>query len=73
VNIIDDKNENGDWGKNENDFVKPSPLKIVNERQKIIDKLKNNEGFPELIWKHCTFTKDEYIARKEEKARIFKV
>jgi hypothetical protein len=73
VNSIDDKNENGDWGKDENDLVKPPLVKIVDERHKIIDKLKNREGVPELIWKHCTFTKAEYIARQEEEVRMFKV
>jgi hypothetical protein len=46
---------------------------IVDERQKIIDRLNIREGFPELIWKHCTFTREEFLLRQENEVKIFKI
>jgi hypothetical protein len=59
-----DKNENKDWSKEENELMKHLPDEIVAERQKIIDKLRIKEEFPEIFWKYCIFTKEEYLEKQ---------
>jgi hypothetical protein len=53
--------------------MRPPPDMIINERQKIIDKLNIKEGFPELVWKHCTFTREDFLIRQENDAKLFKI
>jgi hypothetical protein len=53
--------------------MKPPPVMIVDERQKAINKLNIRERFPELVWRHCTFIREEFLLRQENEAKLFKV
>jgi hypothetical protein len=41
-------------------------------RQKVIDKVKITERFPEIVWKDCKFTKEEYMTKQKKEINAFK-
>jgi hypothetical protein len=45
VIILEDKNENKDWDKEDTNLLKPSPDDAIDKRQKAINNLKIKEGF----------------------------
>jgi hypothetical protein len=73
VVMINDKNENRDWEKDESDLLKQPLRSIIEEKQIAIDILEIKEGFPALVWKHCTFTKEEFKIRQENEAKLHKL
>jgi hypothetical protein len=52
--------------------MKPLPVEVVKERQKVIDKLCIREGFPELYWRFCIFTKEEYLDKQKKERETIK-
>jgi hypothetical protein len=63
---IDYKN----WGIDEN--YKELPQQIIDIRQTILDSFEIVNGFPKKVWELCTFTKEQFIERREKEAIYWK-
>jgi hypothetical protein len=54
--------------------MKPLANEVKNERQKTIAKLQIKKGFPEMFWKYCTFTEENYVRmQKDEEEAVKKI
>jgi dTDP-4-dehydrorhamnose 3,5-epimerase-like enzyme len=64
---VDKRDDIGKWDAGLNMKFEKTPVSIHNERQAILDELNIENGFPELVRKHCRYSKEEYFERVNTK------
>jgi hypothetical protein len=61
--IVNKCNEYKHWRIDDKGII---PEQVIIKKLAIIDSFEIMNGFPKKVWKYCTFTKEQYIKRREE-------